>query len=199
MEDIAIIGAGGHTLVIIDIINETKKYNIIGLYDDVKTGIFYGHKILGKIKDINKNTKNYIIGIGNNNVRKKIFEQYKDLNWCKLIHPKAIISNTANIKSGTVICAGAIVQPYVEIGSHCIINTNSNIDHQSNISNFVSVCPGVTICGNVNIGTLSFIGANSTIIQNLNIGSNTIIGAGSVIIKAVDCNKKIVGNPGKYI
>ena len=36
MKDIAIIGAGGHSKVIIDLINLLEEYNIIGIYDDIK-------------------------------------------------------------------------------------------------------------------------------------------------------------------
>ena len=95
--------------------------------------------------------------------------------------------------------AGAIIQPGVTVGKHCIINTNSNIDHESYINSFSSICPGVTICGNVNIGELTFIGANSTIIQRITVGTNCVIGAGTVIIKNVNNNCKIVGNPGRII
>jgi len=97
------------------------------------------------------------------------------------------------------VLAGAIIQPGVTVGKHCIINTNSNIDHESYINSFSSICPGVTICGNVNIGELTFIGANSTIIQRITVGTNCVIGAGTVIIKNVNDNCKIVGNPGRII
>ena len=91
------------------------------------------------------------------------------------------------------------VQTDVNIGKHCIVNTNCNIDQESTISDFTSICPGTTICGNVHIGKLTFIGANSTIIQGTTIGDNCIIGAGSVIIKNIEHNNKVVGNPGRVI
>jgi len=55
------------------------------------------------------------------------------------------------------------------------------------------------ICGQVNIGKLTFIGANSTIIQKIKIGINCIVGAGSVIIHNINNNSKVVGNPGRII
>ena len=195
---IAIIGGGGHCRVIIDIIN-LNNYDIIGIYDDNKTGLFSGYKILGKISDLDPKIENYVIGIGNDKVRKLIYEKYPELNWCTLIHPSSIIASNCKIDKGTVICAGSVIQPCVNIGKHCIINTNCNIDHESIINDFSSICPGVTICGQVNIGKLCFIGANATVIQNINIEDNSIIGAGSVIIKDVERNSKIVGNPGKLI
>jgi acetyltransferase EpsM len=200
MKKIVIFGAGGHSLVIIDLIKELNEYTIIGIYDDNKDGDFDGIPILGQIDDnIIKNADEYIIGIGDDKIRKKIYEQFSNLPWATLIHPKSIVSKNTRISEGSVILAGAIIQAGVSIGKHCIINTNSNIDHESIINSFSSICPGVTICGNVNIGELTFIGANSTIIQRITVGNNCIVGAGSVIIKNVNNNCKIVGNPGRII
>ncbi len=203
MKNIILLGAGGHCKVIIDLIEELNQYNIIGIYDDYHNDSLYDIKILGRINEVNKYINNkdiyFVIGIGSNLIRKKIYEEFIDLNWCSLIHPNAIVSKKSKIDIGTVICAGSVIQTEVIIGKHCIINTNCNIDHETIIQDFSDICPGVTICGQVNIGYNTFIGANSTIIQGLKIGNYNIIGAGSVIIKNIDDNKKIVGNPGKYI
>ena len=197
--NISIIGAGGHSKVIIDIICELGNYNIVGIYDDNKTGDFYGIKIIGKIAEINNTTDYFIIGIGNDKIRKKIAEEFNQLKWATLIHPKTIIAKTATIKEGTVVCAGAIIQTEVEIGKHCIINTNCSIDHESIIGNYCSICPSSTICGQVKVGESSFIGANSTVIQTIEIGKECIIGAGTVVIRNIPNNSKAVGNPAKII
>ena len=55
--NIIIIGAGGHSKVIIDIIRELGNYNIVGIYDDNKTGYFSGIKIIGKIAEIDNKKK----------------------------------------------------------------------------------------------------------------------------------------------
>lgn len=197
--NISIIGAGGHSKVIIDIIRELDNYNIVGIYDDNKTGYFSGIKIIGKISEINNISDYFIIGIGNDKIRKKISEEYNQLKWATLIHPKTIISKTAIIKEGTVVCAGAIIQTEVIIGKHCIINTNCNIDHESIISDYCSICPSSTICGQVKVGESSFIGANSTVIQTIEIGKECIIGAGTVVIRNIPNNSKAVGNPARNI
>ena len=196
---ISIIGAGGHSKVIIDIIRELGNYNIIGIYDDNKTGYFSGIKIIGNISEIKNTTDYFIIGIGNDKIRKKIAEEYHQLKWATLIHPKTIISKTSTIQEGTVICAGAIIQTEVIIGKHCIINTNCNIDHESIIGDYCSICPSSTICGQVKVGESSFIGANSTVIQTIEIGKECIIGAGTVVIRNIPNNSKVVGNPARNI
>ena len=200
MKTIAIFGAGGHTKVIIDLIIELNQYTIIGIYDDNKEGSFEDIPIIGKIDgNVNIYYDEYIIGIGNDNIRKQIYEQFLNLRWAVLIHPRSIVSKRAMIDDGTLVFAGAVIQTGVKIGKQCIINTNCNIDHESIINDFSSICPGVTICGNVVIGELTFIGANSTIIHGKIIGEKCIVGAGTVVIRNVDDNSKTVGNPGKIL
>ncbi len=180
MNNVAIIGYGGHSKVITDILY-LNNYNILGYYDDK----ILGKNILGKIQDIDKSIPNFICAIGNNLIRKKITTLFKNLNWISAIHPSAIISKKSKIREGSVICANVVIQPDTIIGKHCIINTGSTIDHDCIINNYIHIAPGSTLCGNVNIGTSTFIGASTTIINNINIGSNNIIGAGSVIVKDI--------------
>jgi acetyltransferase EpsM len=205
MKKIGIIGSGGHAKVIMDIINEINfikfnTYHIIGIFDDNKTGYFNNVKILNTINNINRyDVDSFVIAIGNDKIRKKIYEKYKNIIWETLIHPTSYISKNVFIGKGTIICAGSLIQTEVNIGNQCIINTGSSIDHETIIGDFTSICPKATICGQVKIGTCTMIGANSTIIQNIIIGDNCIIGAGTVIICCVNNNSKIVGNPGKII
>ena len=125
MKTIAIFGAGGHTKVIIDLIQELNQHTIVGIYDDNKEGCFEDIQIIGKIdENVNIDYDDYIIGIGNDNIRKKIYEQFSNLRWAVLLHPRSIISKNSVINDGTVVFAGAVIQTGVSIGKQCIINTN---------------------------------------------------------------------------
>ncbi len=190
--DCAIIGAGGHAKVVTDIL-KLNGYHIVGYYDDNTNNNNF--KILGKIREINKNISNFVCAIGNNKIRKNIIKQHPDLNWISAIHSSAIISKSSNIGKGTVICAGAIIQPDCIIGDHVIINTKTSIDHDCKINNFCHIAPGSTICGNVSVGNNTFIGAGTTIIQDKKIGKNVLIGAHSLVIKNIESNIKICGVP----
>lgn len=206
IKNIAIIGGGGHSKVIIDIINTINRqkkniYKIIGYYDDNEKSNLYNIEYLGKINQIYNEESNiyFIIAIGDCVVRKLIYNKYNKLSYITLIYPTSIISKTAVIEEGTVICAGVIIQTEVKIGKCCIINTNSNIDHESIISDFVNINPSATLCGNVLIDENTIIGANATIIEQIKIGKYNVIGAGSVIIRNTKDNSKLVGVPGKLL
>ena len=192
---VAIVGCGGYAKVVLDMAVKLNLH-IVGFFDDEKTH-FCGYPVLGKISDMTAQYK-YILAIGDSATRKRIVEN-TDVLWVSIVHPSCIVARSVRIGKGTVICAGAIIQPGVGIGEHCIVNTNANVDHECQIGNFSSICPGVTICGNVTIGECSFIGAHAVIIQKISIGSNCVVGAGSVIIRNINSGITVVGNPGREI
>ena len=202
-KDVIIIGAGGHAKVIADIVEKSGD-NLVGFLDDNPEAfgrvVYKDRTVLGTIKDIEKyQGYNFIIGIGNNQVRKNISSKY-NLNWYTALHPNAIIANCVNIGEGTVIMAGAIINPGTIIGKHCIINTKSSLDHDNLIEDYVHISPGATLAGTVTIRELTWICAGATVINNITIERNNIIGAGAVVIKDInDINKTYTGIPAKEL
>jgi len=202
MKDIYIIGAGGHSKVIIDIllkeIEYGKKIKIRGILDDSFDNSLkeiHNIPIVGKI-NICKELEgaHFIIAIGNNQVREKISKKYR-LKYYTAIHPRAVVGSNVKIGEGTVIMANAVINSYTRLGNHVIVNTGTLIDHDCNIKDFTHLAPGVTLSGGVEIGRTTWIGVGCCIIQNLKIGKNTYIGAGSVIVKDVKDDVKAFGNP----
>lgn len=179
-----IIGKGKHVDIVKNIAILNKFEPIIISYEE--------------IYKYNKNDK-YFIAIGDNKLRKEIFEKYPNLNYINLIHPFSSINNNVTIGNGNLICPGVIIQPESQIGNHCIINTKSSLDHHNIIGDFVHICPNVTSCGNVTIGKLSTIGPSSTICHNTSITNNCIIGASSLVLKNIEKSGKYWGIPCKFI
>lgn len=211
MKKIVIIGAGGHAKVVADIILKRKELlneniEVVGFLDDnfesLKNKEIFGCKVLGSINFLNS-LKNkdylYIIAIGNNEIREKIFIEHKDASYYTAIHPTAVIANDVKIGQGTVVMANAVINSSSIVGKHCIINTGSIIEHDNKIEDFVHISPRVVLCGNIEIGKKTWVGAGSTIINNRRIGKNIIIGAGTVVIRDVENGCTLVGNPGKVI
>ena len=191
--NINIIGTGGHSKVIQDIINLDKIYNI-KLYDSNISRCNCEISYIDNIK-----VDNSIIAIGSNKIRKQISLMLPNLNWIIIIHPSAIIAQDVVIGKGTVIMAGVIIQSGTIIGNHCIINTGSCIDHDCTINDFVHIAPNSSIAGAVVIKEGVFVGIGSSIINNIEINSWSVIGAGSVVLKNINDNCIVGGNPAKFI
>ena len=211
MKKIVVIGSGGHAKVVADIILSTKRdlneeIEIVAFLDDNYNNLeykeIYGIPNTGNLDQIEKfNREEYlfIIAIGNNYIREKIFKKYNKLNYYTAIHPKATIAREAVIGEGTVIMANVVVNAYSTIGKHCILNTSSVIEHDNILKDYVHVSSSAILCGGVSVNKRSWIGAASVVKQQISIGGDVMIGAGAVIIRDVEDNCTIVGNPGKVI
>lgn len=195
---IYLIGAGGHAKVILALLEEQER-TCLGIYDDNKTlwgKTLSGIPIIGGIKELqDKNEMSAIIAIGDNNTRKQIAEKFHNLHWETLIHPHSWVHKSVEIQEGTVIFAGAVIQPDVRIGRHTIINTSTSIDHDCHIGNYCHIAPGCRLAGGVTIGDHTLLGVGTTVIPGISITANTTVGAGAAVVKNIMQCGTYVGVP----
>ena len=207
---IIIIGAGGHSKVVVDIIQKEQKYEIAGFIDNY---LPIGHKVLdykvlGKVEEINTLIKKHetfggTIAIADNflrsDVEKKIKQLCNEFKFINCIHPNSNIAFNVVMGKGNVVMAGATINTSSEISNHCIFNTNCSIDHDNRIANFTSIAPNAVTGGNVQVGEFSVIGIGATVKHAVSIGYNCIIGASSFLNKDAKSNSVYYGIPAKFI
>ena len=143
----------------------------------------------------------YILGIGDNKIRRKSWElinahNFKVLN---VIHPSSVISSRISIGDGNFISGNVSINAMTTIENHCILNTGCIIEHDCTVKNGAHIAPGAVLAGGVSVGENSFIGANAVVRQGVKIGDDVIIGAGAVILNDIPSNSIYVGNPGKKL
>lgn len=196
MNRLIIVGAGGHGKVIAD--NALKNgYDSICFLDDNATGKVMGLPIVGTSNDIdrfNDENTDFVIGIGNNSIRKSIAKKH-NVNWVALIHPSAQISFNVRIGKGTVVMANATVNACTSIGEHCIINTSAIVEHDNAIYNYAHISPNAALGGTVRIGEKTQVGIGATVKNNVDICSDCIIGAGAVVVRDINESGIYVGVP----
>ncbi len=205
MTDIFVIGAGGHGKVVVSTVLECG-YSVKGIYDDEtrkKGKVILDVPILGSVNELLSLDKPIacVMGVGDNEIRKSLslrFEK-KCVTWISLIHPKAYVHSSVRIGAGTVVFAGAVIQPDSLLGAHCIVNTGALIDHDCSLGDFCHVAHGCRIAGGVNAGQGAFLGAGTTVIPQKSIGAWAISGAGSTIIRDVPEGVTVIGTPAKIL
>ncbi len=194
-----LLGAGGHALSSIDVIESCKKYQILGLIDSLTDKKFSSnYKVLGQddhIKSIIKEHDNIfaVVTIGQIKsplTRKKLFNLIDELNIVSLpiISPFAYVSPRAKIGEGTMVFHRATVNNSATIGKNCIINSSSLIEHGAQISSHCHISTGAIINGDVNIEEGCFIGSGSIIKEGITIGKNSIISMGQNIFEDIRPN-----------
>ena len=203
--ELAVIGHGGHSKVIQDIIRCRNNDQIIAFLDDKyqerfhKAGVYYGG--IASVPEIFESYPNcqIVIAIGDNGTRKNIVEklQLPAERYATLIHPAAVVSPSAKVKHGTVVMANAVINADSRIGSHSIINTSAIIEHDSQVGDFVHVSTKAGLTGAVHLKEGVFIGAGATIIPKVQIGLWSVIGAGATVIDDLPDFCTAVGTPAK--
>lgn len=188
MEDIVLVGFGGHAKSVADCIERQGKYHIVGYTDSEDKHVSYDY--LGSDNELpflfNEGIKYAAVGIGyigRGLLREQIYENLKQIGFLLpvIIDPSAIISKTVKIQEGTFVGKGAIVNAGVEIGKMVIVNTRALVEHECILGDFAHVAVGAILCGQVEVGQAAFVGANATIIQCKKINAGTLIPAGTVV------------------
>ena len=206
---IIILGAGGHSSVLIDVL-QTLSVDIIGITDpdfsQYSDGIM-GIPLLGNddlITEYPCEQIRLVNGLGKvdrSAKRQQVYELFRQRGYqfASVIHPSAIISAHAHLEEGVQIMAGAVIQASSSIGGNSIINTRACIDHDCLIARHVHIASGVTISGGVTIGEGTLVGAGATIIQGIKVGTNSIVAAGSVVINDVGDGVTVMGIPAREV
>lgn len=208
--NILLIGSSGHAKVIIDIVENEKRYNIIGLIDTFRSvgETTVGYEVLGTETDVpslvaKNNITGFIVAIGDNSLRQKVVTNIRelcpDVPFVSTIHPTASIGKETMIGCGTVIMAGAVINPCCSVGDFCIINTQASLDHDSSMNNFSSLAPRVSTGGNCTIGDYTAIGIGAVLRHGVSIGNDTVVGAGSLVMNHLESFIVAYGIPAKKI
>lgn len=189
---LTIIGASGHGKVAADIAKLCGYDELEFLDDNLSVRICADIPVTGTSADAGRKENALFVAVGNPAIRQRLMEAGRGKYFSTLVHPKAVIAENSQIGEGSVVMAGAVINPCTVIGRGAIINTCSSVDHDCIIHDYVHVAVGAHVCGNVEIGNGTWIGAGSTIINNVRICAGCIIGAGAVVIEDID-------EPGVYL
>nr|WP_315149710.1 acetyltransferase [uncultured Flavobacterium sp.] len=205
MINVIIVGSGAVAAEVCSYISDinttsNQKINVKGFLDDNPEKFKlnarkykYEHPFLGTTDSYEFNEESqFILGFADINSRLAFLEKEvaKKMDFMNIIHPSAIIADTAVIGNGNLIYPNCIIGPNATIGNNNILTSYSFISHDCHIgnNNFFSTSG---LSGNVNVKDHNFFGIRVTVIPEISIGSNNLIQAGMTIDKNVSDNETI--------
>lgn len=202
---LGIYGSGGLGREIYDIADRRNAASslwdeIMFIDDFCDEGDYYGTKRtqLGSLKN-RRNEFECVIAVGEPRSREILFKRLTDegIRLTCLIDPTAIVSSTAQINRGTIICEFSTIHAGVELGYNTLIQPFCAIGHDIRVGNHTVLSPFCAPGGGTVFGNRVFVGMQSSIIELLTIGDDAIIGMGSAVFRDVPSGVTVVGNPAR--
>ena len=211
MSCLLILGAGGHAKVVAETAIASGHFSEVAFLDDRSIGLdqhftVLGFPVLGPLalafEPANREKFTLAaVAFGNAAFRLNLIDQLHVAGYAlpTLIHPTAWVSPSAQLASGSVVFAQAVVQSLATIGSGAILNTGCSVDHDTQLFDGVHICPGARLAGEVVVGARSWIGIGSSVIQQVRIGADVTVGAGAAVVRDLPDGVLVVGVPARVI
>lgn len=196
-ERVLIIGGSRGAEMAIEILKENERNIVVGILDDnpkLAGTELQGIKVLGPIEKIAEMEKEFdalVLAVaGKVEIRRKLFLKLKEKRYkfVNVIHPKALVEESAKIGEGNIIYAFARIGPCAKIGDNNLISSFVNIEHHNEVGSHNTFGPSCSTSGSVKIGNSCKFGTGIFIEPEITIGDNVIVASGSIILNDVPDN-----------
>lgn len=202
-----IYGTGGLAKEVYDIVvrSTPTKYEHIYFIDDfVEEGVFYLSESVHFRSLPTKFESNFhelegVVAVGEPSIREKLTAKFDMLgiNLATVVDRTSIISPTAFIEKGSIICEYTTIHANVTVGRGCLIQPYVDLGHDVKIGDYSVISTTCTPGGSNVFGKRVYMGMNSSTKQNITVGDDAIIGMGSVVFSNVEAGYTVVGNPAR--
>lgn len=202
----SIIGAGGHSRVVISLLRSLPKWDpqiIIDINFSGQEETIMGIPVVGGLDDLKAYTeiKTCLIAIGNNSERRAIFERLLADGYSipSVVSPTAFVDETAQLGVGVFVGPLSFLGPMATVDDNSILNTGSVVEHESKVGKHSHIAPNATIAGRCIIGDEVLVGLNATLLPNVSVVSKSTVGAMSLMTKSTTTEGTFIGVPARPI
>jgi len=144
-------------------------------------------------------TDGLVLGIGIPRVRRVVAEQLEARGgrFLTMIHPTAIVADTAVIGPGSVICPSAVVSDAVRLGRFVLVNYHASLGHDAEAGDFAVLSPYATLGGRAKVEADVFLGLHASVGPGRRLGEGTVVSSNSVALVDTAENSLVYGVPGR--
>ena len=202
-----LIGGGGHCQSVIEVVEATRQYEIVGVVDQApKVGEYVsGYEIVGTDDQLNQFVHpevHFLVTVGQIEDSRLRYQLHQRVlraggELATVISPRAYVSGRATVGAGSIVMHDALVNAHARVGVNVIVNTKALIEHGSQIGDHCHLATGAIVNGDCRIGQRTLIGSHATVIQGSSVGEHIVVGAGAVVTHSLTEPGTYVGAPAR--
>jgi sugar O-acyltransferase (sialic acid O-acetyltransferase NeuD family) len=140
-----------------------------------------------------------LLGIGISRVRRKVAEQLvaRGARFLTLIHPTAIVAETASVEVGAILCPFSVVSVSAHVGRFGLLNYHSSLGHDASIGAYSVLSPYATLGGGATLAEDVFMGLHSSVGPGVYVGAKARLSANSCALRDISGDSIVFGVPGR--
>lgn len=140
-----------------------------------------------------------VVAVGEPVYRQMLANKFDELGipLATVIDSTALISPTARIEEGAIICEYSTIHANVHIGRGALIQPFCNVGHDIEFGDYSVMSSDCAPGGFSKFGKCVYMGMNSTSIEKIVVGDNAVIAMGAVVFRDVDVGATVIGNPAR--
>lgn len=206
MKDVAVFGAGNQGRVALEVLRAGGR-SVPAFLDDGRSeshSEVSGVRVFKPSEFFAQHTPDDVevfVAIGDAEARITVGNHLRAEGYhlANAVHPSAILSSTAQVGCGVLVCAGAFLGVDAKLCDFAVLNTAGSIDHDGVVGRGAYIAPGVSTAGDVHVGDKSFVGVGAVLGPNVVIGVEAVVAAGSVVLGHVPAATMVAGAPARLI
>jgi acetyltransferase EpsM len=165
---------------------------------------FCGAKILGGREQLplllRRGMREMIIGFGDCRRLEAAIEAEKHgFHFVSAVYPHSIVAGDVELGEGSLVAAGAVINPAARLGRHVIINTSASVDHECVVADGAHICPGAHLAARVSVGRCAWVGIGAVVKERVRIGDGAVVGAGAVVLRDIPGGMVAYGVPARPV
>ncbi|MFG0328732.1 MAG: NeuD/PglB/VioB family sugar acetyltransferase [Phycisphaerales bacterium] len=199
--DLVLLGGGGHAKVVYDAALRAG-WRVRGFLDDSAEAPLasIGARRLGPIRSFSEHQDCVmLVAIGANARRVELSDEMarSGIDFATVIHPAAVVSESAQVGVGVFVGAGVVISPDARIDRAVIVNTGAVVEHDVVVEAGAHLAPNSTVAGEARIGAEALIGAAAVVIPGRRVGARAVVGAGAVVVHDIEPGETVAGAPAR--
>jgi sugar O-acyltransferase (sialic acid O-acetyltransferase NeuD family) len=185
-----VVGAGGHGRSVAEAAELSDQFEVVGFLDD---GLLVGTSVLnavvlGSIASMSQHleaTDQVIVAIGNNALRERLMQQVTEsgFKFATVVHPRAIVSQSASLGAGSAVMAGAVLGTEATLGVGTIVNCGAVVDHQAKVEDYGHLGVNASMAGGTVLGRNAWMQAGTAIGYGVCVSPGSILEPGVYVMK----------------